>query len=111
MGVLWPILVVAVGLAGGIAAVRLWLPPIGDDRIGDLASWVTGVLLGGAIAGVGLQAYGFLRAVRESSEFFANSDSEAFTFYATGALQVAGPMLGLAAAVYLLAMRVYGSDR
>jgi hypothetical protein len=94
-----------------MAAARYWLPPLADEPVGVLASWVVAVLVGAAGASVGIQAYDLARALNDSSAFFSSSDSEAIAYFAANALHLGGLLLGLAAVVYLLAMRQYGSAR
>jgi hypothetical protein len=104
----WPILIVVLGLAGGVAVARRLLPPLPSGPASGVASWMVGVLLGAAVAVVGLQAHDLIRALRDDSSFFGDSDAQAISYFATNALHLGGLLFGLAAIVYLLAMRLHG---
>ncbi len=91
-------------LAGGGLVASRWLPALAADRVGRLAFILVCVLLGIALAITGLEIY---ETVRVINRFPANIGGTAKSdLLASGLITIltdAGPLLGLAAAVYLLA--------
>jgi hypothetical protein len=104
MGV--PILIIGVTFIGAGVFAAQWLPPLAPGRVGALAFVTVCVLLGVTLAIVGIHIYEIVRAldaigaspipgVVNKSDIVANGAAEI--------LRDAGPVLGLAVAVYLLA--------
>jgi hypothetical protein len=107
--VLVPALIFVVALAGGATVAVLRLPPLADNPIGRLAFAGVCMLLGVALALVAMDVY---LTVREIVHFTAvaasiggNSKSDLLASGLSTILSQAGPVLGLALAVYLLAPR------
>jgi len=100
-----PLGIVVVAFALGALVPAMRLPEIGPTGIDRLALAVVCVLLGMALGVLALDAYTTVKAVDGDSPFTSAGDAEAY-IVAQGiaaALRDAGPLLGLAAVVYLLA--------
>ena len=76
------------------------LPDLGEGTVGGLAFFVVCCLLGAALGIVGLRIYGIANALSGSSGYFK---SEIVAQGLSSMLWEAGSILGIAAALYLLA--------
>jgi uncharacterized membrane protein YhaH (DUF805 family) len=80
------------------------LPALADDRVGRLSFWSVCLLLGIAVALVAMNVYEIVRAIdRVTTNLGGVGKSDVLATGLSSILQQAGPVLGLAAAVYLLA--------
>jgi hypothetical protein len=102
MGV--PILIFVVAFAVGSVAPARWLPDLADGRVGGLALIVVCGLLGMVLALAAVHIYELVRQLQQARALGLSAqkpDTIANAILTT--LRDAGPILGLAAAVYLLA--------
>jgi hypothetical protein len=98
-----PIVIFVVCVSAGVFASSRWLPDLAGGTIGGLAFFVVCGLLGASLGLVGLQIYSMVRQAEVLGKFDGSS-----TIVANGLSAIlwqAGFLLGLAAAVYLLAPR------
>jgi hypothetical protein len=98
-----PALIVVVALGGGIVASTRVLPRLADDRVGRLSFWTVCLLLGIAVALVALDVYGTVRAIDRVGGIGGTAKSDVLASGLSTILDHVGPVLGVAAAVYLLA--------
>jgi hypothetical protein len=98
--VLIPILVFLACVSAGTLTSARRLPDLGEGAVGGLAFLVVCCLLGAALGIVGLRVYGIVHALGDSSGSFR---AEIVAQGLAGMLWEAGSVLGIAAAVYLLA--------
>jgi hypothetical protein len=102
--VLVPLAIFLVACAGGAFAAARWLPPLAADRVGRLALVAVCVLLGVALALVALNVYETVRTLdRFSAAFGGTTKADILAAGLVNLVTNGGPLLGLAAAVYLLA--------
>jgi uncharacterized membrane protein YhaH (DUF805 family) len=99
-----PILVFVISLAAGAALTARWLPDLGNGRIPETAFWVTCGLAAVAFALVAVHVYEIVRLLNSASVGgIGNATPDIVASGITDTLRDAGPILGLAAVVYLLA--------
>jgi hypothetical protein len=102
-----PIALGVAGFAAGWFACRRWLPGLGEGRVGDLSFHAVSVLVGLVGALVGLHGYLIGRdlslSLPSGFEGGGETGAEILGHDLAFALGNIGPVLGLAAAVYLLA--------
>lgn len=102
-----PILIFAVTLGAGVVLAARWLPALGGSRADRLAFWVTCGMAGIALALVGLHIYEIVRQLDNANlEAIANSKPDIVATGIIDTLAAVGPIVGLAAVVYLLAPAV-----
>jgi hypothetical protein len=102
-----PVVIFVVCLAGGAVASARWLPDLAAGPIGGSAFLIVCGLAGASLALVGLHVYSIANAL--STGGFAgvrNAKAEIMASGLQSMLWEAGSLLGLAAAVFLLAPRV-----
>jgi hypothetical protein len=102
MGV--PILIFLVAFAIGSVAPARWLPDLAPGSVGGLALMVVCGLLGIALALIAVHAYELIRQLDQAGPLGLSAqkpDTTANAILTT--LRDVGPILGLAAAAYLLA--------
>ena len=95
------IAVVAFGV-GTYAALR-WAPPLREGVVGRWAAIVVAVLAGAAVAVVALDVYELIRTLDRAGHEFGNAKTDLVAQTLRQMLFSAGTLLGLAAAVHLLA--------
>lgn len=99
-----PVLIFVATFAAGAVACARWLPELGAGRVGGLALLVVCGLLGMALAIAGLHIYEIVREIDRSTSLGTTTDKpDLLALGVINILREAGPLLGLAAAVYLLA--------
>lgn len=99
-----PILLFVVCLCGGAAASGQWLPDLAAGRVGGLAFFVVCGLLGAALALVAEHIYLIVTEVERLVAIpGAPGKAEVVGSGLRDILEQAGPLVGLAFAVYLLA--------
>ena len=97
-----PIVVFLGCFAAAIVAVDRWLPDLAEGRVGGLAFFSVAGLLGAGASLLGLHIYEIVREVTlTQSEKVSNI--EIVTIGLENMLRDVGTVVGLAAAVYLLA--------
>jgi hypothetical protein len=109
MGV--PILIFLVAFAVGSVVPARWLPDLAHGSVGGLALMVVCGLLGIALALVAVHVYELVRQLDQAGPLGLNDqkpDTVANAILTT--LRDVGPILGLAAATYLLAPAPDESD-
>lgn len=99
-----PVLILLATFLAGVLITARWLPNLDSGRVGRIAFRVVCGLVGIAVALVGLEIYEIARTIdRESQTGYASSNSDVVTAGVVSILQGVGPVIGLPAAVYLLA--------
>jgi hypothetical protein len=102
MGV--PILIFVVGFGAGAALPARWLPDLGEGRTAGVAFLVVCGLVGMVFALVALHVYEIVRQLDSASSLgVGNAKPDVIANGLLAMLRDIGPILGLAAAVYLLA--------
>lgn len=102
MGV--PILIFVVGFGVGAALPAGWLPDLGEGRVAGVAFLVVCGLVGTVFALVALHVYEIVRQLDSASSLgVGNAKPDVIANGLLAMLRDIGPILGLAAAVYLLA--------
>jgi hypothetical protein len=102
MGV--PILIFVVGFGVGAALPAGWLPDLGEGRVAGVAFFVVCGLAGTVFALVALHVYEIVRQLDSANALGAgNAKPDVVANGLLAMLRDIGPILGLAAAVYLLA--------
>jgi hypothetical protein len=96
------IIAVLVFCAGGYAALR-WAPPLQSTPVGRTAAIVVAVLFAAALVVLVLEVYELIRQLDRAGGEFVNAKSDIVAGSLAQAFADAGPLLGLAAAVHLLA--------
>ena len=100
-----PILICLVALAAGALLAARWLPDLGDTRTTLIAFWVTCGLAGIALALIAVHVYEIVRQLNTANiGSLGNAKPDIAATGITDTLRDIGPILGLAAAVYLLAV-------
>jgi hypothetical protein len=98
-----PVLIFLAALVAGVLITARWLPPTGASDTSAIALRATCVLVGIAAALVGVHLYELVRELNAPNvAALGNAKPE---IVATGIIDIlrdVGPILGLAAAVYLL---------
>ena len=97
-----PIGAAVVALVAGWTLADHYLPRLADDRVGRLAFRVVCVLLAIALAYVVVQVYYTVEALRQGHGQYG-TDGQWVAGCIVTTLSDLGPILGFAAAVYLLA--------
>ncbi len=95
-----PILVFLTCVSAGVVTSARRLPNLGEGTVGGPAFLVVCCLLGAALGIVGLRIYGIAHALGDTS---GSIKADIVTEGLSGMLWEAGSVLGIAAAVYLLA--------
>lgn len=99
-----PILIFVVGFGAGSALPARWLPDLGEGRVAGVAFLVVCGLVGMVFALVALHVYEIVRQLDSASSLgVANAKPDVIANGLLAMLRDIGPILGLAAAVYLLA--------
>jgi hypothetical protein len=99
-----PILIFLIALAAGVLLAARWLQEVGDGRIADIAQWVTCALVGVAVALVAIHVYEIVRQLNNANiGGVGNAKPDIVASGIADTLRDVGPILGLSAAVYLLA--------
>jgi hypothetical protein len=102
MGV--PILIFVVGFGVGSALPARWLPELGEGRVAGVAFLVVCGLVGMVFALVALHVYEIVRQLDSAGSLgVGNAKPDVMANGLLAMLRDIGPILGLAAAVYLLA--------
>jgi hypothetical protein len=98
------VVTLAIGLvafgAGGYAAVR-WSPPLAPTRVGRVASLLVALLVAAAVSVMALDVYILIDSLDLPEDF--GGDDQVVANSLGRALYEGGTLLGLAAAVHLLA--------
>jgi hypothetical protein len=98
-----PILILLVSFGGGAAVAARWLPDLRRSRIEAVAFVATCGLAGIALAVVGVHVYEIVRQLNSASAGgVGNAKADIVATGVTDTLGDAGPILGIAAVVYLL---------
>jgi len=97
--------IIAVLAAGaGFYATLRWAPPLRATRVGLLAAIVVANLVAAALVVVALDVYELIRTLGHFGPAgFADQKTDLVARTISDMLAAAGPLLGLAAAVHLLA--------
>jgi uncharacterized membrane protein YhhN len=95
-----PIIIFVVCVGAGVFAASQWLPDLQRGTVGGLSFFVVCGLIGAAVGVIGLRIYGIVEGVETSSRGFQKL---VVSGELSSMLWQAGLLLGLAAAVYLLA--------
>lgn len=95
-----PVIIFVACLSAGVYAATRWLPSMPDGPAGGLAFFAACGLLGGALAVVGLHVY---QIVEETHNGLSGLNREIVANNLDDMVWEGGLMLGLAAALYLLA--------
>lgn len=95
-----PIIIFVVCVAAGVFAASQWLPDLERGTVGGLSFFVVCGLIGAAVGVIGLRIYGIVENVEGFSGKFKKL---AVANGLEAMLWEDGLLLGLAAAVYLLA--------
>jgi hypothetical protein len=99
-----PALIFVIALGGGALVAARALPRLDSDRVGWLSFWIVCLLVGIAVALVGLNVYATVRTIDQvTANVVGTAKSDVLANGLTTILEQVGPVLGLAAAVYLLA--------
>jgi hypothetical protein len=98
-----PIVIFLITSAGGVLLAARWLPEPAGTRNGTIAFWATCGLAGAGLALLALHVYEIIRLLNNAGPV-GNTDPDIVATGITETLSEAGPILGLAAAVYLLAV-------
>jgi hypothetical protein len=99
-----PILIFLIAIVAGAAVAARWLPMLERDRVGTLAFWVTCGLAGVALALGAVHVYEVVRELNNlSGGDLGNAKPDVVATGLIDTLRDIGPVLGLGAAVYLLA--------
>jgi hypothetical protein len=99
-----PILIFVVGFGVGSAVLARWLPDLGGGRVAGVAFLVVCGLVGMVFALVALHVYEIVRQLDSASSLgVGNAKPDVIANGLLAMLRDIGPILGLAAAVYLLA--------
>jgi len=102
MGV--PIVIFVVGFVVGSALPARWLPDLDDGRVAGVAFLVVCGLVGMVFALAALHVYQIVRQLDSASSLgVVNAKPDVIANGLLAMLRDIGPILGLAAAVYLLA--------
>lgn len=108
--VLVVMLIFAVAIAGGFLAAKRWLPPLEAGRVGDISFLVVCGLVAVAVAVLALHGWETIQESNLDLTFPGGGNGGGYPDTADivaqgliAALRDAGPIIGLAAAVYLLA--------
>jgi hypothetical protein len=99
-----PILIFVVGFGVGAALPARWLPDLGEGRVAGVAFLVVCGLVGMMFALVALHVYEIVRQLDSAGSLgVGNAKPDVIANGLLAMLRDIGPILGLAAAVYLLA--------
>jgi hypothetical protein len=99
-----PILIFVVGFGIGSALPARWLPDLGQGQVAGVAVLVVCGLVGMVSALVALHVYEIVRQLDSASSLgVGNAKPDVIANGLLAMLRDIGPILGLAAAVYLLA--------
>ncbi len=99
-----PILIFVVGFVAGSALPARWLPELDEGRVAGVAFLVVCGLVGMVFALVALHVYEIVRQLDTASSLgVGNAKPDVIANGLLAMLRDVGPILGLAAAVYLLA--------
>ena len=99
-----PILIFLAGFLVGAIAPARWLPDVGDGRVAGLAFLLICGLLGIVVALVAVHVYEIVRQLHNAAALgLAGEKPDVVANGITTTLSQIGPVLGIAAAVYLLA--------
>jgi hypothetical protein len=99
-----PALIFVVALVGGVVVSGRLLPSLDDDRVGQIAFWTVCLLVGIAVALIGLNIYAIVRSIHQvTTNIGGTSKADVLANGLTIILEQVGPVVGLAGAVYLLA--------
>jgi hypothetical protein len=102
MGV--PILIFVVGFGVGSALPARWLPDLGEGQVAGVAFLVVCGLVGMVFALVALHVYEIVRQLDSAGSLgVGNAKPDVIANGLLAMLRDIGPILGIAAAVYLLA--------
>ena len=98
-----PILIFLAGFLVGAIAPARWLPDVGDGRVAGLAFLLICGLLGMVVALVAVHVYEIVRQLNNAAALgLAGEKPDVVANGITTTLSQIGPVLGIAAAVYLL---------
>ena len=99
-----PILIFVAGFLVGAIAPARWLPDVGDGRVAGIAFLLICGLLGMVVALVAVHVYEIVRQLHNAAALgLAGEKPDVVANGITTTLSQIGPVLGIAAAVYLLA--------
>jgi hypothetical protein len=99
-----PILIFLAGFLVGAIVPARWLPDVGDGRVAGVAFLLICGLVGIVVALVAVHVYEIVRQLNNAAALgLADEKPDVLANGITSTLSQVGPMLGLAAAVYLLA--------
>jgi hypothetical protein len=99
-----PILIFLGGFLVGAIAPARWLPDVGDGRVAGVAFLLICGLLGIVVALVAVHVYEVVRQLNNATVLgLAGEKPDVVANGITTTLSQIGPVLGIAAAVYLLA--------
>ena len=99
-----PIVIFVVGFVVGSALPARWLPDLGEGRVAGVAFLVVCGLVGMVFALVALHVYEIVRQLDTANSLgVGNAKPDVIANGLLEMLRDIGPILGLAAAVYLLA--------
>ena len=96
-------IIALVAAGAGFFATWRWAPPLRATRVGLVAAIVVADLVAAALVVVALDLYELIRTLDHAGGEFENAKTDIVARTITDALANAGPLLGLAAAVHLLA--------
>jgi hypothetical protein len=104
---LLPIIIFVVCFGGGFWAAVRFLPPLADNTVGTFAGFAVALLLGAALATVGLEIWEMARELRDVSggidEFPNSTKGRVIAEHASSAVYYGGVLGGFACLTYLLA--------
>lgn len=104
-----PIIIFVVYFGGGAYVAAQRLPDLGPGRVAGLAFFAVCGLLAGALGIAGLNIYEIIRELRGHG--FGGSDADILADSLRILLLETGTLFGLAAMVYLLAVRMNSDHR
>jgi hypothetical protein len=102
-----PIIIFVVCLSAGVFAATKWLPDLAPGPVGGISFFVVCGLVGAALGVFGLNIYLIVETIEESSRVFRRL---AVSNGLESILWQCGVLIGLAAAVYLVAPAPSASD-
>jgi amino acid transporter len=97
------LVIAVVAFAAGGYAARRWAPPLRETPVGRWAAIVVAVLAGAALVVVAMDVYELIRQLDRAGGDLRDAKSDIVAGTIRTTLVGAGTLLGLAAAVHLLA--------